>query len=82
MVYSHSTESSLASWHKLVISLRETGKAENRYTELVRLSPPGQRSSLTMLGLAFEDENLDIELDSVGLLAMANRGPDTNSSQL
>lgn len=33
------------------------------------------------INAAFEDENLEIELDAPGLLVMANRGPDTNSSQ-
>lgn len=35
----------------------------------------------SIYGATFADEDLSVPLDKAGLLAMANRGADTNSSQ-
>lgn len=39
------------------------------------------KGGYSIYGPSFTDEDLSVPLDQAGLLAMANRGPDTNSSQ-
>ncbi|KAI0035496.1 cyclophilin-like domain-containing protein [Vararia minispora EC-137] len=67
--------------HRSIADFMIQGGGESYFTtnyDFTKLSGAGGES---IYGAPFADENLEIPLDSEGLLCMANKGPDTNGSQ-
>ncbi|KAL0485381.1 peptidyl-prolyl cis-trans isomerase [Acrasis kona] len=92
-LFSHVTPKTAENWRKTCVGYTKDGKfygykgstfhriIKNFVTQGGDITEGNGTGGVSIYGHAFEDENFEVKHDAVGLLSMANAGPDTNGSQ-